>query len=170
MKINIDGILVVEGKEDVSYLSSFLNALFFTTNGLDISRDKIDFLKEAAKKNKIIVLTDNDEAGIKISNVIKNEINASFVIKTPQIARKNYIKRGVAETDKQVVLEALKPFITNTSPFNENYNLASLISLSDDPQAKREEIIKKYRLIYGDNKSISNQLKILKISKKELWK
>ena len=31
----------MEGKSDVSYLSSFINALYFTTNGLDISEGKI---------------------------------------------------------------------------------------------------------------------------------
>ena len=62
-KINIDGVLIVEGKDDVSYLSSFINALFFTTNGYDINTKKIAFLKEAAKVNKLIVFTDPDEAG-----------------------------------------------------------------------------------------------------------
>ena len=50
-KININAVLIVEGKEDVSYLSSFINALFFTTNGYDLNEEKISFLKEAAKRN-----------------------------------------------------------------------------------------------------------------------
>ena len=62
-KMNIDGIIVVEGKEDVSYLSSFIKALFFTTNGLDISEEKIEFLKRVSEKQKIIILTDSDKAG-----------------------------------------------------------------------------------------------------------
>ena len=73
-KSNIDGVIVVEGKEDVSYLSSFLNALFFTTNGLDINKEKIDFLKRASEKNKIIVMTDNDTAGETIKKKIKQAI------------------------------------------------------------------------------------------------
>ena len=45
MKKKIDGVLIVEGKTDVSYLSSFIDTFFLTTNGYDLSEEKIDFLK-----------------------------------------------------------------------------------------------------------------------------
>ena len=169
-KINIDGIIVVEGKEDVSYLSSFINALFFTTNGLDISNDKLDFLSRAAKQNKIIVLTDNDKAGDIIRNKIKSQINGVFEAKIKGFARKNYKKHGVAESNKEEIVEILKPFVSDPPIKKTNYDLVTLISLSNDPNSKRNEICDKYRLIYGDNKSLENQLNMLKISKEELWK
>ena len=90
MKINIDAVIVAEGKEDVSYLSSFINAYFFTTNGLDINQEKLDFLSRASKLNKIIVMTDSDTAGEKIKNIIKSQINGVFEVKTSGNARKNY--------------------------------------------------------------------------------
>ena len=90
-KINIDGVLVVEGKDDVSYLSSFINALFFTTNGYDLNEEKIDFLSRAAKVNKVIIYTDPDEAGETIRNRLKNQINPVFEAKSEKIIRKSYI-------------------------------------------------------------------------------
>ena len=84
-KINIDGVLIVEGKDDVSYLSSFVNALFFTTNGYDLCEEKIAFLLEASKRNKLIIYTDPDEAGEMIRNRLKSLINPVFEAKSLKI-------------------------------------------------------------------------------------
>ena len=65
-KIKIDGVLIVEGKEDVSYLSSFIDAHFFITNGYDLSKEKIDFLNQSSKVNTLIIFTDPDIAGEEI--------------------------------------------------------------------------------------------------------
>ena len=169
-KIYIDGVIVVEGKSDVSYLSSFVDSLFFITNGFDINDEKIEFLINVSKKNKIYVLTDNDEAGAQIENHIKSKINGVIALKTPRIVRKNYKKCGVAETEQKEIIKILKPF-SSSDKNDENYqdyNLSKLISLSKDPVKTREEIIKNYRLIIGNNKSLENQLKMLKVDPKEL--
>lgn len=170
MKTNIDGVIVVEGKSDVGYLTSFINSLFFITNGLDVSKEKLDFLKRVSEKRKLIILTDNDEAGERIRNLIKQEISAVFVGKTSKNSRKNYKKHGVAEANKEEVLEILSPFVTEKPISYENYDLVSLVSLSQEPSKKRSGIIKKYRLINGNNKFIENQLRMLCVSKEELWK
>ena len=167
-KINIDGVLIVEGKDDVSYLSSFVNSLFFTTNGYDLSKEKIEFLKEAARRNKLVIYTDPDEAGETIRNRIKSQINPVFEAKSEKIIRKNKKKSGVAELEKEEVIRSLKEFVTDREIKVINYGLLSLISLSDKPSEARSKIIKKYRLIKGNNKSLENQLNILKISKQEV--
>ena len=89
-KIKIDGVLIVEGKADVSYLSNFVDALFFTTDGYDLNEEKINFLKRAAKINKLIIYTDPDEAGETIRNRLKNQINPVFEAKSEKIIRKSY--------------------------------------------------------------------------------
>ena len=170
MKNKIDGVLAVEGASDVAYLSSFVETLFFTTGGYDLNREKLDFLNRVSKVNKIIVLTDPDEAGESIKNKLKNEINGVFEVKIVKNSRKNYRKSGVAESDKNEIVNALKKYFTNGDLFTQNYDLNSLISLNENPSKKREEIIKKFGLLGGNNKAIENQLRILKISKDELWK
>ena len=167
-KINIDGVLIVEGKDDVCYLSNFVNALFFITNGYDLSEEKIEFLKVANKRNKLIVYTDPDEAGETIRNTIKSRINPVFEAKSQKIIRKNKKKFGVAELEKEEVLRSLEPFVSKTPLVRYNYGLASIISLSENPQETRSKIINQYRLIDGNNKFIENELNILKISHKEL--
>lgn len=167
-KINIDGVLIVEGKDDVSYLSSFINALFFTTQGYDLSEEKIKFLAKASKVNKLIIFTDPDEAGDKIRNTLKTNINGLFEAKCQKIARKGKKKSGVAEMDRSAVVDALKDLTTITATPRYNYGLSSLVSLSEDPSKISEMIINKYGLIHGNNKSLENQLNILKIKPQEL--
>ena len=170
MKTKIDGVIIVEGKADVAYLSSFLDTLYFVTNGYDLSLEKINFLKASSEVNKLIVFTDSDEAGEGIRKSLKNKINGVFEAKTRKKSRKSYHKTGVAEAEKNDVLEALKPYATNQEIFKENYDLVSLISLAENPSEIKEKIIRTYNLIKGNNKSLENQLRILKIRKEEVWK
>ena len=167
-KINVDGVLIVEGKDDVSYLSLFVNALFFTTNGYDVSQEKIAFLKEASKVNKLIIFTDPDDAGEKIRNVLKTQLLGAFEAQCEKIVRKNQKKFGVAEMEKVAIEDALKDFVTTTETKTNNYHLSTLISLSNNPTQTREKLINKYRLIDGNNKSLENQLNILKIKPQEI--
>lgn len=167
-KLNIDAVIVVEGKEDVCYLSSFLKAYFFTTNGFDINEEKLEFLSRVSKNKKVIILTDPDEAGKKIREKIVARINDVFVVEIVKNSRKNYIKSGVAESEKQVIIDALKPFIIEEEIKIENYDLSTLISLDNNPSDKKLEIIEKYRLINGNNKFLENQLNMLGIKPEEI--
>ena len=168
MKINIDGILVVEGKEDVSYLSSFLNCYYITTNGYDISQEKINFLIEASKKKQIIILSDPDGAGETIRNRLIKEISGAFAPKISLKRRKNYTKSGIAECDKSAIINALIPYISDTPINKVDYNLSLLLLDKENAKEIKEKIINKYRLINGNIKSIENQLNILSISNSEI--
>ena len=170
-KYYLDGVLVVEGKSDVSYLSSFIKALYFTTNGYDISDEKLDFLSRVSKVKKIVVLTDNDQAGLEIENRIKSKINNVFDIKTPKIPRKSTKKLGVAETDKEVIVEALKDHLvayTNQLDERPDYGLSRIISLGSNPHESKQLIINDYRLIDGNIKFLENQLQMLGINPVEI--
>ena len=168
-KYYIDAVIVVEGKSDVSYLSSFIDSNFFITNGYDLNSKKLDFLKRVSEVNKVIVFTDNDKAGETIENKLKSNIKGVFVVKSEKITRKSYKKSGVAETDKQEIIRVLKPFITSGEQKGQKrtYNLASIISLSNKPKETRKLILKDYRLIDGNNKYLEQQLNMLKVDIQE---
>ena len=166
-KIKIDGVLIVEGKEDVSYLSSFIDTLFFTTNGYDLSKEKIEFLNQASKANNLIVFTDPDKAGVEIRKKISELVIGVKHANSEDNRRKGYKKHGVAELTKEEVIKALSPFITNEF-IRQNYDLSTLISLSDNPKGNKEKLIKKYKLIDGNNKYLENQLNILKVKAEEV--
>ena len=74
MKKIINGIIVVEGKTDVAFLSEFIDAEFVTTNGSDTPSDTIQSLQKAQEKRNIFVLTDPDTPGKKIRDTLDQHI------------------------------------------------------------------------------------------------
>lgn len=170
-KYYLDGVLVVEGKSDVSYLSSFIKAHYFITNGYDLTEQKLDFLSRVSKRRKVIVMTDNDEAGEKIARKIKTKISEVFDVKSAKITRKSYKKCGVAETEHSAIVEALKDYLVeykkelDVKPI---YELNSIIALSDNPEITKNRIINDYGLIYGTSKYLENQLKMLGVKPNEI--
>ena len=115
----------------------------------------------------MIIFTDPDEAGEKIREKLKSRINPIFDTKIEKMYRKNTKKYGVAELSKESVVKALEPYIVTTPIKYEEYDLVGLSSL-EDPDITKPFIVEHYRLIDGNNKSIINQLRILKIPFKEI--
>ena len=166
-KLKINGVLIVEGKADVSYLSSFVDTLFFTTNGYDLSKEKIEFLNLASKVNNLIVFTDPDNAGEEIRNKINECVPNVKHARSENIQRKGYRKHGVAELPKEEVIKVLSPFVGEEIN-HYDYDLASLISLSKNPSEAKRKLVNKYRLIEGNNKYLENELNILKVKPEEI--
>ena len=73
-KLKIKEAIVVEGKYDRIKISRLFDTLIIPTNGFDIykNKNKLNMLKQVAKKNVIIILTDSDSAGFRIRNHIRN--------------------------------------------------------------------------------------------------
>ncbi len=99
MKDIFNGIIVVEGKTDVSVLSSFLDAEYVITNGSAIDNDVLNYLLSRSKNTQIVVLTDPDMPGKRIRDIIEAKIpNVSHCfIEKKYAIKKN--KVGVAECD-----------------------------------------------------------------------
>ena len=121
MKIFLDGILVVEGKEDASYLSNYIESEIVTLGGYSLSKHIIDYLKN----KRVILLTDPDDAGLairtKLNSLLPNVINIEIDINKCNRGNKN----GVAECEINEILTKLKQHsITKTE-------IASDIQLSD---------------------------------------
>jgi ribonuclease M5 len=71
---HFDPILVVEGASDKAFISTFLEADFVITNGSEVSRETIEYLKEAKKTRDIVVLTDPDSPGKRIRDILDQNI------------------------------------------------------------------------------------------------
>ena len=107
MKVPFAPLLVVEGITDVAFLQSFLECDIITTNGSDVPRETIDYLKEAKKSRDIVVLTDPDSPGKRIRDVLDAEIPGLLHAYVPKEKSIKKHKVGVAESSPEVVLEAL---------------------------------------------------------------
>ena len=173
MKTKIDCIIVVEGKSDIDYLSSFIDATFYKVNGSAVSKENIEFLKNAKKSHDIVVLTDPDFPGKKIRNYINEQIPG---LKNAYVRKEFSIKKhkvGVAECDKEEVLYALKNFVvfdeknyTNLITINDLFGLG-LIG-KDNSKELRKLIDENYHLGHNNGKALCKKLNLLGVTKEEL--
>ena len=74
MKKIINGIIVVEGKTDVAFLSEFIDAEFVITNGSEIPQKTIEYLQKSSENRDIFVLTDPDSPGKRIRDILDLKI------------------------------------------------------------------------------------------------
>ena len=118
--IRLKQAVIVEGKYDKIALENVIDAVIIPTNGFGIFKDseKRDIIRNLAKKNGIIVMTDSDSAGAVIRAYIK-KIAAGAVITNvyvPSLHGKEKRKSkpsaegilGVEGMSPEIIEEALK--------------------------------------------------------------
>ena len=167
MKKRIQATIVVEGKTDIAFLESFIEAEFVSTNGSDVPRETIAYLKTLSAVRPIVVLTDPDGPGARIRKILDDEItnlHHAFVKKTQ--ATKNG-KVGIAESYQEAVLQALDLTIkTNEiSPGELDSNDLYELGLLGTSMAKhrREKISETFHLGYVNGKQLLFRLNNLNI-------
>ncbi|MBQ9457505.1 MAG: ribonuclease M5 [Bacilli bacterium] len=172
-KQDYPAIIVVEGASDKALLTSFLNAEIVITNGSDVPRETIDYLKEAKKTRDIVVLTDPDSPGKRIRDVLDQEIPGllhAFVPKEKCIKRH---KVGIAESSPADVLEALSHLVPASKEATPNHFVyADLFELGligqEDSAALRDRICHRYHLGMCNGKTLLRRLNALGITKEQL--
>ena len=170
----LNGILIVEGKDDESLIKSILDVHVFKTNGFDLKNEDVIFLNKAAEQHKIIVLTDPDEAGEKIRATINKKIKNTYNVYLDKTLCDKHHKHGVAESTKEHILDRLKEHITLESPKIGNitpYQL-SKIGLNGDSKSKekRDIICKHFSLGICNAKTLVERLNLLNIGIDEVIK
>ena len=163
MKKTINDVLVVEGTGDASYISAFVDAVIVTTNGYDISIDELDFLKHLPKGKKVLVLTDSDEAGIRIRKALNDKLNNIGNISVDLSKCDKNGKHGVAECDKDELLKVLEPYAHEPAK-QELLTTSDLLSIGVDNKAKREYLAKELHLGKCNNKTLLKRINYLKIT------
>lgn len=162
MKKKINGIIVVEGKSDVAFLSTFIDAEFVTTNGSEISSKTIEYLQKSVGNHNIFVLTDPDSPGKRIRDVLDQNIPN---LKHCFVSKENSIKKdkvGVAESTKEEVLKALSNAIeTNPSKISE-ITMSDLMNLGligqENSLEKREKVSNKFHLGFCNAKTFLKRI------------
>lgn len=164
----IPGVIVVEGKHDVSKLSTYYDSCYVVTNGYVIPEEEIKFIKALNDDIQIIILTDKDEAGIKIRerlNAIKpNLINIE--IAAPRSSK----KKGVAECLSSDIKNALDKYAKEESK-QEEYDFYKLGLLGNNYSKElRKNISNKFNLGYVNISNMKKRLNLLNIKIEELEK
>lgn len=171
-KILYPAIIVVEGTSDEALISSFMDADIVVTNGSDVPRETIEYLKEAKKKRDIVVLTDPDCPGKRIRDVLNREIPGllhAFVLKEHAI---KHHKVGVAESSKQDVLDALSHIVPTTSSDRGALTMADLVELGlmgeDNSSSKRAKLERILHLGHTNAKTLLKRVNALALTREEL--
>ena len=119
-RLHTGRVLVVEGKYDAARLARLTDAMILLTGGFAIFSDKKRqrLLKDLARKNGLILLTDSDRAGFQIRTYITNLVGAQYVAQAyiPAIPGKERRKAapgkegllGVEGVPDAVVLQSLR--------------------------------------------------------------
>lgn len=171
-KTKYPAILVVEGITDQAFIQSFLDADIVTTNGSDVPCETILFLKEAAKKRAIVVLTDPDAPGKRIRDVLDKEIPGllhAFVRKEFSIKKR---KVGVAESTKEEILLALANVVPASKGERGNLTSNDLFEMGlmggSDSSALRKKLEDAFHIGKTNAKTLLKRLNALGLSREEV--
>ncbi len=148
--MKIKELIVVEGKTDLTFLKSFLDADIVITNGSEVSHETLEYIKEANKHQGVIILTDPDYPGLRIRNIITEYIGDckhAYVERSKAIKGK---KLGVAEASKQEIIRALQNVVTYKKQNTTNIKESDLYDLGligkKDSKEKRNKVCEYYHL------------------------
>ncbi len=125
MKMFLNRILVVEGKEDAAYLSNYISSEIVITNGYELSEATISYLKD----RPVLLLLDPDEAGASIRKKINKLLHDVVNIEVDINKCTRGIKNGVAECDIEEVLSKLTPFCMNNVTYSPYIKQSDLYNL-----------------------------------------
>ena len=172
-RIKYPAVIVVEGASDKTLLESFVETEIVITNGSDVPRETILYLKELSKTRDIVVLTDPDSPGKRIRDVLDKEIPGLLHAYIPKDKAIKKGKVGVAESDRETILEALNHLVPSPSKAKEGtITYADLAELglvgAENSAEKREAVGKKLHIGFGNGKTFLKRVNALGISLEEL--
>ena len=160
MKITLNRILVVEGKEDASYLSNFIDSEIVIVNGFELSSETISYLQN----KPVILLLDPDEAGAnirkKLNSLLNNCVNVEININKCTRGKKN----GVAECEIDEVLKKIRGFAANKVTKKDNIGAIDLYNLGLNNKQLRRYVCDRLNLGLCNNKTLLKRINLNNIS------
>lgn len=104
----IKEVIVVEGRDDVTAVKRAVDAEIIAVGGFGINAEVIERIKEAQKRQGVIVFTDPDFAGEKIRRIISKRVKG---IKHAYITKQEGLKDddiGVENASPETIIKALE--------------------------------------------------------------
>ena len=147
LKIKINEIIVVEGRDDITAIKRVVDAHIIALNGFSaLSKKTINKMVELSKNNDLILFTDPDFAGKKIRDTLKKYIpNIKHAFVSQKDATKND-NIGVENANDKAILEALKNIVTANQDVKNRFNISDLI----DNRFVSGSNAKERRIMLGD--------------------
>ena len=156
MRMTLNRILVVEGKEDVSYLSNYIDSEIVAVNGFELASSTINYLKDKL----VILLLDPDEAGIAIRKKIKSMLHNSIDVEVDINKCNRGKKNGVAECELDEIITKLMPFSINKVEKELEITSSTLFKMGLNDSGAREYVCEKLNLGKCNNKILLKRLNL----------
>ena len=135
MRMFLNRILVVEGKEDASYLSNYIDSEIFVVNGYELRGTSVNYLKD----KPVILLLDPDAAGINIRNKLNTLLNDVVNVEVDIKKCTRGSKNGIAECEIDEILSKLEGFSIKKPAKVQYFTISDLynLGLSDDKNLRK---------------------------------
>jgi ribonuclease M5 len=167
----IKEVIVVEGRDDITAVKRAVDAEIIAVGGFGINARVIDRIKEAQKRQGVIVLTDPDHAGEKIRRIISKRVPN---IKHAYITQKEGTKDGdigVENASPETIVRALELAKCELKEKRDEFNFQDLVffKLSGDNKAKerREAVGRELGIGYCNSTQFITRLNNYGISREE---
>jgi len=134
----IKEVIVVEGRDDITAVKRAVEAEVIAVGGFGINKKVINRIKEAQKRQGVIVLTDPDFAGEKIRKIIAKRV---LGIKHAYISQKDGTKNGdigVENAEPITIVKALDSAKCETKEKREEFHTKDMVvhNLTGNESAK----------------------------------
>lgn len=174
MKKIVKPVIVVEGTSDVNKLCLLVDADFVITNGSEVSRETIEYIRKLSLSRQIIIFTDPDFPGLQIRNKINQEVEGCYnaFVRKEKATKKH--KVGIAECDEKEIKEALENILLYKEIDINDYQITNqdIISLnlngSRDSSLRRDFVSKHFYFGKTNAKTFLKRINMLNITLEEL--
>ena len=165
MKICLNRVLVVEGKEDASYLSNYISSEIVVVNGFELSKATISYLKN----KQVILLLDPDESGKRIREKLNNEIKDAVNVEIDINKCNRGVKNGIAECEIDEILNKLHKYVIEEHSKETSINFSDLYNLGlMDNKELRDKVCRELNLGSCNAKTLYKRLVNNNISLKQI--
>lgn len=141
--LKLQQVLLVEGKYDAARVSNLVDGMVLTTDGFRVMKDRSlqTMLKQLARTQGLMILTDSDAAGFKIRHFVTGLVGAEHVLQAyvPAIHGKESRKEapgkegllGVEGVSDELILRGLQDALASAPDGTEKETQAEKISYTD---------------------------------------
>ena len=165
MRVFLNGVLVVEGKEDASYLSNYIASEIVVVNGYELNKETISYLKS----KEVILLLDPDEAGKNIRKKLNELLPNAHNVEVDISKCSRNSKNGIAECEIDEVLTKLKQYIINRNNEESDIKESDLYNLGlTNNKGLRNKVCEKLNLGHCNGKTLYKRLVINNVKLKDL--
>ncbi|MBV7272709.1 ribonuclease M5 [Clostridiaceae bacterium UIB06] len=167
----IKEVIVVEGRDDITAVKKAVDAEVIAVGGFGINKKVIDRIKEAQKRQGVIVLTDPDFAGEKIRKIISKRVQG---IKHAYISQKDGTKDGdigVENAEPEIIIRALEFAKCEVKEKRDEFNVDDMIFFgltgNNNSKEKRDKLGNELGIGYCNAAQFLTRLNNYGITKKE---